>query len=161
MWLRPVLQLIAPDSTGPGAAGAGVTGAGATGPGDSGPGGGGTSAPPPPVAHYRPVVRAGDWLVVSGQLGLADGRLVDGLDAQTRQALTNLAAVLASEGAGLGQVVKASVFLRHIEDFAAMNRVYAEVFGSHRPARSAVAVAGLPLGALVEIEAWAHHRASA
>ncbi len=69
--------------------------------------------------------------------------------------LANLAAVLDTEGASLADVVKTTVYLRHIEDFPAMNEVYAEVFGEHRPARATVGVAGLPMGALVEIEAWA------
>jgi 2-iminobutanoate/2-iminopropanoate deaminase len=101
-------------------------------------------------------VRAGAWLVVSGQVGLADGSLVDGgVAAQTRQALANLAGHLEAAGASLDEVVKTTVFLRHISDYPEMNETYAEVFDGHRPARSAVAVAGLPLGALVEIEAWA------
>ena len=70
--------------------------------------------------------------------------------------LANLAAVLATEDATLAQVVKTTVYLRHIEDFAAMNEVYAEVFGERRPARATVGVAGLPMGALVEIDAWAY-----
>jgi 2-iminobutanoate/2-iminopropanoate deaminase len=102
-------------------------------------------------------VRAGEWLVVSGQVGLHEGSLVDGgVGAQTRQALANLRAHLESEAATLGHVVKTTVFLRHISDFPAMNAAYAEVFGGHRPARSTVGVAGLPLGALVEVEAWAY-----
>ena len=85
------------------------------------------------------------------------GAIVDGgVPEQTRQVLTNLAAVLASEGASLAHVVKTTVYLRHIDDFAAMNEVYADVFGEHRPARATVGVAGLPMGALVEIEAWAY-----
>ena len=84
------------------------------------------------------------------------GAIIDGgVPDQTRQVLANLAAVLATEGATLAQVVKTTVYLRHIEDFAAMNEVYAEVFGEHRPARATVGVAGLPMGALVEIDAWA------
>jgi 2-iminobutanoate/2-iminopropanoate deaminase len=79
-----------------------------------------------------------------------------GVAAQTRQALANLARLLETEGSSLSQVVKTTVFLRHIGDYAAMNDTYAEIFGDHRPARSAVAVAGLPVDALVEIEAWAH-----
>jgi len=114
------------------------------------------SSPPRPVAHYSPIVRAGDFLVVSGQLGLDGGTLVPGVSAQVRQALANLAAVLASEGASMADVVRTTVFLRHIDDFGLMNEVYAEAFGDHRPARSAVAVADLPLGGLVEIEAWAY-----
>lgn len=109
-----------------------------------------------PVGAYSPVVRAGEWLVCSGQVGLADGVLVtDGLRAETVQALANLREVLESEGAGLADVVKTTVFLVDINDFAAMNEEYAAVFGEHRPARSTVAVAALPLGAMVEVEAWA------
>ncbi len=109
-----------------------------------------------PVGPYTPVVRAGDWLVCSGQIGIADGALVDGgLEAQTVQALANLESLLHGEGASLADVVKTTVFLTDMGDYAAMNAVYMAAFGDHRPARSAVAVAGLPLGALVEIEAWA------
>jgi 2-iminobutanoate/2-iminopropanoate deaminase len=103
------------------------------------------------------MVSAGDWLVASGQVGAVSGSLVDGgVAAQTRQALANLAELLAAEGASLAHVVKTTVFLRHISDFGPMNDVYAEVFADHRPARSTVAVAGLPLDALVEVEAWAY-----
>ena len=110
----------------------------------------------PPVGPYSPVVRAGEWLVCSGQVGLAEGRLViGGVREQLRQALANLEALLSAEGASLRDVVKTTVFLAHMDDYAAMNETYAEVFGDHRPARSAVGVAALPLGALVEIEAWA------
>ncbi len=109
-----------------------------------------------PVGPYTPIVRAGEWLVCSGQVGLKDGGLVDGgVQAQARQAIANIAALLEGEGAALTDVVKTTVFMTHISDFALINEVYAEEFGDHRPARSAVAVAGLPLGALVEIEAWA------
>jgi 2-iminobutanoate/2-iminopropanoate deaminase len=102
-------------------------------------------------------VRAGEWLVVSGQIGVHDGSLVDGgAGAQTRQALVNLRRHLESEGATLTDVVKTTVFLRHISDYPVVNATYAEVFGEHRPARSAVGVASLPLDALVEIEAWAY-----
>jgi len=102
-------------------------------------------------------VRAGDWLVVSGQLGLVDGNLVHGGVAdETRQALANLAALLETEGAGLSSVVKTTVYLRHMNDYAVMNEAYIDAFGDHRPARAAVAVAGLPLNALVEIEGWAY-----
>ena len=108
-----------------------------------------------PVGPYRPIVRAGDWLVCSGQLGLAGGQLVDGLVEQVRQALANVAGLLEGEGASLHDVVKTTVFLADIADFAAMNEAYVEAFGDHRPARSAFAVAALPIGALVEIEVWA------
>jgi 2-iminobutanoate/2-iminopropanoate deaminase len=110
-----------------------------------------------PVGPYSPIVRAGDLLVVSGQVGLVDGTLVPGgVAAETRQAIDNIAALLDSEGASLDDVVKTTVFLRHMRDFPIMNEAYAEAFGEHRPARSAVAVAELPVVALVDIEAWAH-----
>lgn len=109
-----------------------------------------------PIGPYTPIVRAGDLLVVSGQLGLVDGEMVTGgIAAETAQALRNMAALLASEGAALSDVVKTTVFLRHMRDFDLMNEAYVAGFGSHRPARSAFAVAELPRLALVEIEAWA------
>lgn len=114
-------------------------------------------ARPQAVGPYSPVVRAGDWLMVSGQLGLADGALVGGgVGAQLAQAVANLETLLAAEGAELGDVVKTTVFLADIADYAEMNSEYVAAFAGHRPARSAVAVAGLPLGGLVEIEAWAY-----
>jgi 2-iminobutanoate/2-iminopropanoate deaminase len=110
-----------------------------------------------PVGPYTPIVRAGDWLVVSGQVGLGEGGLVDGgVQAQLRQALTNLRALLETEGASLADVAKTTVFLTSIDDYTAMNETNIDVIGDHRPARSAVAVAALPIGALVEVEAWAY-----
>ena len=110
-----------------------------------------------PIGPYTPIVRAGDLLVVSGQLGLRDGEMVSGgVGAETTQALANLAALLATEGAAMGDVIKTTVFLRHMRDFEIMNQAYVAAFGDHRPARSAFAVAELPRVALVEIEAWAH-----
>lgn len=108
-----------------------------------------------PVGPYTPIIRAGDWLVCSGQIGIANGVLADGLEAQLRQAFANLRGLLASEGAELSNVVKMTVFLVDMDDYAEMNTVYMEEFGDTRPTRSAVAVAALPLGAQVEIEAWA------
>jgi 2-iminobutanoate/2-iminopropanoate deaminase len=112
---------------------------------------------PKPVGAYTPVVRAGDWLIVSGQVGIGPGgQMVGGGTAgELRQAIANLEAQLATRGARLDQVVKTTVFLRHMSDYTQMNEVYIEGFGDHRPARSAVGVAELPIGALVEIEAWA------
>jgi 2-iminobutanoate/2-iminopropanoate deaminase len=104
----------------------------------------------------RPGVAAGGWLAVSGQVGLKDGALTDGVRAQTVQALANLRQVVESHGAGLTDVVKTNVFLVSMDDFAVMNEEYAKVFGAEPPARSAVAVHQLPFGALVEIEAWVH-----
>ena len=110
-----------------------------------------------PIGPYSPIVRAGEMLVVSGQVGVVDGSLVaGGVAAETRQAVANIAALLESEGASLADVVKTTVFLRHMRDFSIMNEAYAESFDGHRPARSAVAVSELPLVALVEIEAWAY-----
>jgi 2-iminobutanoate/2-iminopropanoate deaminase len=96
-------------------------------------------------------------LAVSGQLGMVDGAIVHGgVAAEVGQALANMAALLETEGAGLAHVVKTTVFLTHMSDYGPMNEAYVAAFGDHRPARAAVAVAGLPLGAKVEIEAWAY-----
>jgi 2-iminobutanoate/2-iminopropanoate deaminase len=110
-----------------------------------------------PVGPYTPIVRAGGWLVVSGQIGLRDGELVTGgLQDELEQAIANLAGLLEGEGAHLSDVVKTTVFITHMRDYAQMNETYIACFGDHRPARSAVAVVELPLGALVEVEAWAY-----
>ena len=102
-------------------------------------------------------MEAGPWLVCSGQIGLADGAVVaGGLEPELRQAMANLAGLLASKGASLADVAKTTVFLTDMADYGDMNRIYVECFGDHRPARSAVAVAALPLGARVEVEAWAY-----
>ena len=106
---------------------------------------------------YSPVVRAGDWLVVSGQVGVRDGKLVSqGTAGQLSQAIENLRGLLEAEGASLADVVKTTVFLLHMRDYDDMNEAYVAAFGEHRPARSCVAVVELPIGALVEVEAWAH-----
>ncbi|MGH9302363.1 MAG: RidA family protein [Acidimicrobiales bacterium] len=105
---------------------------------------------------YSPVVRTGGWLVCSGQLGASGGVLVDGgVGAQVTQAMANLSDLLAPFGASLGDVVKTTVFLTDIAHYDEMNRAYIAALGDHRPARSAIAVVALPLGAGVEIEAWA------
>jgi len=113
---------------------------------------------PPVAGPYSAAVRAGDWLVLAGQVPLdpVTGRLVDGdASEQCRQVLANVAAVLGDCGATLADVAKTTVFVTDLADCAAMNAVYAEEFGDHKPARSTVQVAALPLGAKVEIEAWA------
>ena len=95
--------------------------------------------------------------MVSGQVGVRDGRLVpEGTAGQLRQALENLRGLLEAEGASLADVVKTTVFLLHMRDYAEMNATYVEAFGEHRPARSCVAVVELPVGALVEVEEWAY-----
>lgn len=109
-----------------------------------------------PVAHYSPYVTYGNLIFVSGQIGLdTEGELVEGLKAQTKQSLSNLTAVLKSAGAGLNTVIKTTIYLADINDYAVVNEIYAAAMGKNRPARAAVAVAALPLGALVEIEAVA------
>ena len=115
-----------------------------------------TTAKPEPAGPYSPIVRAGDWLICSGQVGQVDLKLVDGgVPGQITQAIRNLEAVLQGEGASLTDIVKTTVFLTDIADFATMNDAYVAAFGDHRPARTTVAVAGLPMGAAVEVEAWA------
>lgn len=117
-----------------------------------------TSGAPRAIGPYSQALRAGGFLFTAGQVGFdpATGELVDGgIGEQTRQVLQNIRAILEAGGSGLSQVVKTTVFLVDMADFAAMNEVYAEAFGTHRPARSTVAVAALPRGARVEIEAVA------
>lgn len=110
-----------------------------------------------PIGPYTPVVRAGDWIIVSGQLGLRDGRLVEGgVKAQTAQAIANLRAQLESAGAKLTDVAKTLCFLTDMDTFPTFNEAYVAGFGSHRPARSTIGVASLPAGGAVEIEAWAY-----
>ena len=109
-----------------------------------------------PVGPYTPIVRGGDLLFTAGQVGIADGAIVDGgLEPELRQVFVNLRSVLSGAGASLADVVKTTVFLADMGDYAAMNEIYMEEFGDHRPARSAVAVKELPLGARIEIEAIA------
>ena len=113
-----------------------------------------------PLGPYTPVVRAGDFIIVSGQVGAKDGALVDGgVAGQTTQALANLVDRLAEMGAELTDVVKTTCFLIDMDSFATFNAAYIEGFGDHRPARSTVAVRELPVGAQVEIEAMAYQPA--
>jgi len=113
---------------------------------------------PAPVGPYSQAIRVDGFIFCSGQVGLdpATGKIGDGgVSAQARQVLDNLAAVLASAGSTFDAIVKTTIFLVDINDFAAVNAVYGERMGTPPPARSTVAVAALPLGALVEIEAVA------
>jgi 2-iminobutanoate/2-iminopropanoate deaminase len=117
------------------------------------------SEEPRALGPYTPLVRAGDWLVCSGQVGQKDGVLVDGgITAQVAQAIENISTLLASAGCSLDSVVKTTVFLADIADYQAMNDAYMRAFPGPRPARSAFAVAALPMGAAVEIEAWAYQK---
>ena len=111
---------------------------------------------PKPVGPYTHIVRAGDWLIVSGQVGTKDGALPDGVAAQTAQAVANIEAQLATMGAALTDVAKTLCFLTDMDAFATFNEAYVAGFGDHRPARSTIGVAALPIGAAVEIEAWAY-----
>ncbi|MCU1395781.1 MAG: YjgF/YER057c/UK114 family protein [Ilumatobacteraceae bacterium] len=116
------------------------------------------STPPKAIGPYTPAVRAGDWIIVSGQLGAVDGVLVEGgVGPQTTQAVVNLKAQLASMGATIEDVAKTMCFLTDMDTFATFNEAYVAGFGDHRPARSTVAVVAVPMaGAGVEIEAWAY-----
>lgn len=112
----------------------------------------------PAAGPYAQAIRLGDMVFVSGQLpiDLETGAFPSGVAAQTRSSLANLSAVLKAGGASLESVVKTTVFLKDMDDFAAMNAEYAEHFHTAPPARSTIEVARLPRDALVEIEAIAH-----
>ncbi len=117
-----------------------------------------TEKAPKAIGPYSQAIRTDALVFTAGQVGLNPEtmELVEGgVEAQTRQALTNLKSVLESADSGLNFVVKTTVFLQNMSDFAAMNAVYAEFFPENPPARSTVAVAALPKGALVEIECLA------
>jgi 2-iminobutanoate/2-iminopropanoate deaminase len=119
-----------------------------------------------PVGPYTPIVHAGPWLVCSGQLGLAPEppggpsgppALVEGgAAAQLAQALSNAGQLLAAEGSSPGDVVKTTVFVTDMGRYGEVNEAYSAFFGEHRPARSVVGVAALPMGAAVEVELWAY-----
>ena len=116
----------------------------------------------PAVGPYSPVRRAGDWVITSGQVGLTTDNIgntalaAGGTVPELHAALANVASVLGQEGATLDDVVKTTLYLIDMDDFAAVNEVWVEYFTEDRPTRSAVAVAALPIGARVEVEAWAY-----
>jgi len=117
-----------------------------------------TSAAPGAIGPYSQAIASGGYVFTSGQIGLdpSTGQLVDGdAAAQTRQVMTNVRAVLEAAGVTFDHVVKTTIFLVDMNDFAAVNAVYGESFAAAPPARSTVAVAALPRGARVEIEAVA------
>lgn len=109
---------------------------------------------PKAIGPYAQAIQVGDLLFTSGQIPLnLEGNVVEGgIEEQTRQVFANLQAVLAEAGATFSDVVKATVFMKDMGDFAAMNAIYGEAFGDHKPARSAVEVARLPRDVKVEIE---------
>lgn len=112
------------------------------------------SGAPAAAGPYSHAVRAGDTFYVSGQIGAdpATGDLAEGVEAQARLAIANMRTVLVGTGLDLSDVVKTTVFLQNMGDFATINAIYAEIFGNTKPARSCVQVAALPRGALFEIE---------
>lgn len=116
-----------------------------------------TPAAPAAIGPYSQGIRAGNLVFTSGQIPLdpATGLIPQGIEAQTRQAMENVLAVLAQAGATAENIVKTTVFLRNMDDFAAMNGVYATFFSGPAPARSAVQVAQLPKDCPLEIEAVA------
>ncbi len=113
-----------------------------------------TNQAPAAIGPYSQAVRVGNLVFTSGQLPAdpATGAFPEGIEAQTRQSLANVRAILEAAGTDLAHVVKTNVFLASMDDFAAMNGVYANTFSEPFPARSAVAVKTLPKNALVEIE---------
>lgn len=113
-----------------------------------------TTAAPGAIGPYSQAIDTGSFVYASGQIPInpATGEIPEGITAQTRQSLANVCAILDAAGLTVANVVKTTVFLRDMNDFAAMNAVYGEVFTEPYPARSAVAVRELPKGVLVEIE---------
>ncbi|HET7474196.1 MAG TPA: RidA family protein [Candidatus Limnocylindrales bacterium] len=113
-----------------------------------------TNGAPAALGPYSQAIRSGDLVFCSGQIGLdpTSGELADGVEAQAERALKNLAAVLDAAGLGFDDVVKTTIFLASVEDFAAVNAVYAKHMPDPPPARSTIGVGALPRGALVEIE---------
>lgn len=122
-----------------------------------------TDLAPEPIGPYSQAVRINSknnsLIYTSGQIAIDPATSVfkgGSIEEQTRQVLENVKAILINAGSGLERVIKTTVFLKSMDDFTAMNEVYAEYFGSSKPARSTVAVSGLPKDALVEIETIAH-----
>jgi 2-iminobutanoate/2-iminopropanoate deaminase len=117
-----------------------------------------TENAPGAIGPYSQAIRSGPFIFTAGQIGLIPGQkqvVSGGVEAETRQVLTNLKNIFEAAGSSLERVVKTTVFLRDMNDFAKMNAIYAEFFGQNPPARSTVQVAGLPMGVAVEIEAVA------
>lgn len=113
---------------------------------------------PPTAGPYSPAVRAGDWICISGQGGFdaEAGQVVDGIENQTRQTFANIRAVLDDCGASLDDIAKTTVFLVDLGEFGAMNAVFEEEFAGHKPARTTVEAARLPLDLRVEVEVWVY-----
>lgn len=116
-----------------------------------------TAGAPAAIGPYSQGIAAGEWVFTAGQIGAdpRSGSLAEGVEAQTRRALANVAAILEAAGCGWWDVVKTTVFLADMADFAAINAVYAEIVPAPHPARSTVQAAALPKDARVEIDAIA------
>ncbi|HAF01568.1 MAG TPA: deaminase [Methylophilaceae bacterium] len=113
-----------------------------------------TDNAPAAIGPYCQAIKVGGMLFTSGQIPLrADGTMVEGdITVQTQQVLANLKAILLEAGVDFANVIKTTVFLKNLDDFVAMNTIYAQAFGPHKPARSTVQVAKLPKDALIEVE---------
>ena len=113
-----------------------------------------TDKAPKAVGPYSQAIIADNFIFCSGQIGIdaATGRLVEGVENQARQAMKNISAVLAASGSSIKKIVKTTIFLADINDYKKVNEIYGSYFKNHKPARSTVQVAALPLGARVEIE---------
>jgi 2-iminobutanoate/2-iminopropanoate deaminase len=116
-----------------------------------------TPSAPQPVAAYSQGIVANGFVYTAGQVGLdvASGLLVDGIEAQAERALTSVKNIIEAAGLSVADIVKITIFVTDLSKFALVNAVYASFVGDHRPARSTVGVAALPLGAMIEVEAIA------
>lgn len=116
-----------------------------------------TKNAPQAIGPYSQAIIAGDFVFCSGQIGIdpKTGNLVEGIENQTKQIIENLKAVLNESGSDIDCIVKTTIFLTDINDFAKVNEIYGSFFTTHKPARSTVAISNLPKGALIEIEAIA------
>ncbi len=116
-----------------------------------------TNKAPEAIGPYSQAVKVGDVIFTSGQIALkSNGEFLDkDIKEQTKQVLQNLSEVLKEAGSGLDKVIKTTIFLANMEDFVEVNKIYAEAFGDHKPARSTIAVKTIPKNALIEIEAIA------
>jgi 2-iminobutanoate/2-iminopropanoate deaminase len=119
-----------------------------------------TGEAPQAIGPYSQGISAGEWLFTAGQIGLdpGTGELVEGIAAQAQRALANVGAILEAGGCSWRDVVKTTVYLKDLSDFAVVNAIYAEVVAAPHPARSTIEAAGLPKDALVEIDAIAFRR---
>ena len=117
-----------------------------------------TDSAPKAIGPYSQAIRVGNFLFASGQIAInpAIGELVDGIEAQTKQVMENVKNILAAEGMDLSDIVKTTIFLTDMNNFATVNEIYGGYFNQNPPARSCVEVSKLPKGALIEIEVVAY-----